>query len=279
MKRFLISIILLGGTFPIWAQFIQVEGEFRKLPAQGMAIYKDKCFMLNITGHCRVFDIKKTKLISDFRLGCYSSTNHANCASFGVEKIGNCKRPVMYVAECSSPYRCFVENVSDSGSVLVQTIQARNNGKPEVIHDWVVDKKHHFIYGIRTTSEALDSAGTRLTTILKYKLPNLSEGENVVLTETNKIDQYDLYFENVLQGAIIKGNKMYLPVGNLKFKGKESARNRRALIIVDLRKRKIVKKLDINDITNNEPEDCDFYKGKLLLYCGQTGGLYDIPYK
>jgi len=279
MRRFLICIFLGVIISPVFAQFIQVTGEYLKLPAQGMAIYGDKCFMLNITGHCRVFDLKKKKLIRDYRLGCYSSTNHANSASFGIEKIGRCKRPVMYVSECSSPYRCFVENVSDSGSVLVQTIQATKNGKPEVIHDWVVDRTHRFLYGIKTTSNAVDSVGNRLNTIFQYRLPRLSEGENVILTEEDKINQYDLLFVNVLQGSIIKGNKMYLPVGNLRFEGEEKERDRRALIIVDLRKRKIVKKLDINNITDNEPEDCDFYKGKLLLYCGQSGGLYEIPTK
>ena len=99
------------------------------------------------------------------------------------------------------------------------------------------------------------------------------------MTEEDKIDQYDLLFVNVLQGSIIKKNKLYLPVGNLKFKEEERERDRRALIIVDLRKRKIVNKLDINNVTDNEPEDCDFYKGKLLLYCGQSGGLYEIPIK
>jgi len=148
-----------------------------------------------------------------------------------------------------------------------------------VIHDWVVDRTHRFLYGIKTTSNAVDSVGNRLNTIFQYRLPRLSEGENVILTEEDKINQYDLLFVNVLQGSIIKGNKMYLPVGNLRFEGEEKERDRRALIIVDLRKRKIVKKLDINNITDNEPEDCDFYKGKLLLYCGQSGGLYEIPTK
>lgn len=279
MKRFLFFVIWGILILPVYAQFIQVAGEYKNLPAQGMAIYGDRCFMLNITGHCRVFDLKKKKLVNDFRLGCYSLTNHANSASFGIEIIGKSQCPLMYVSECSSSYRCFVENISDSGSVLVQTIQATYNGKPEVIHDWVVDKAHRFLYGIRTTSNAVDSAGNRLNTIVKYRLPRINEGDRVVLTEEDKIDQYDLLFVNVLQGSIIKKNKLYLPVGNLKFKEEERERDRRALIIVDLRKRKIVNKLDINNVTDNEPEDCDFYKGKLLLYCGQSGGLYEIPIK
>ena len=61
MRRFLICIFLGVIISPVFAQFIQVTGEYLKLPAQGMAIYGDKCFMLNITGHCRVFDLKKKK--------------------------------------------------------------------------------------------------------------------------------------------------------------------------------------------------------------------------
>ena len=59
MKRFLINIFFCVLSFPVFAQVFQVMGEYKKLPAQGMAIYGKKCYMLNITGHCRVFDLKK----------------------------------------------------------------------------------------------------------------------------------------------------------------------------------------------------------------------------
>ena len=68
---------------------------------------------------------------------------------------------------------------------------------------------------------------------------------------------------------------MYLPTGL-----QESARGRfnaeRALQVINLKKRQIVRKVDLSFVTTNEPEDIDFYKGKALLYCGQEGGIYKV---
>ena len=273
-------IILLGcSALLLNAQTIKVEGKFRDLSAQGFAVYKDKGYLLSESGLCRVINLKENRIVGDFYLASSSSNNHANCASFGVEKSVGSKQPVMYVSECRGPYRCFVEHLSDSNSVLLQTIQATREGKPEIVHDWVVDKKRKYLYGIRTTLTKVDSLGNCINTIIKYRLPHLSEGKVVVLTDKDKIDEFNVYFVNVLQGAIIKGKRLFLPVGDMKYGEKEKPRNRRLLLIVDLKKKKIIKKIDINNITNNEPEDCDFYKGKLFLYCGQSGGLYEIPTK
>ena len=43
-----------------------VEGTFRKEWAQGMAIFEDKAFLLNVTGLCRIYDLNKREVISDF---------------------------------------------------------------------------------------------------------------------------------------------------------------------------------------------------------------------
>lgn len=50
----------------------------------------------------------------------------------------------------------------------------------------------------------------------------------------------------------------------------------RILQVIDLEKKVICNQIDLTYITTNEPEDVDFYDNKLLLYCGQQGGIYDI---
>ena len=68
---------------------------------------------------------------------------------------------------------------------------------------------------------------------------------------------------------------MYLPTGL-----QESARGRynaeRAIQVIDLEKKKLIKRIDLTYITTNEPEDLDFFEGKALLYCGQEGGIYKV---
>ncbi len=48
----------------------------------------------------------------------------------------------------------------------------------------------------------------------------------------------------------------------------------RAIKMIDLKKKKLVKSIDLSKVTINEPEDIDFYKGKCFLFAGGTGGIY-----
>ena len=165
------------------SQIVDVSGTYRGLSAQGMAIFKDNAYLLNSTGYCRVFNLRKKTIISIFRLGSYSNTNHANCASFGYAVKGQKKKPVMYVSECSHPWRCFVEHITDSASSLVQTIQATIEGKPEIVHDWVIDNKNHYLYGIRTAKNKNDSLCKYVNTFMKYRL---SAKRNIRIAEQTK---------------------------------------------------------------------------------------------
>ena len=185
----------------------------------------------------------------------------------------------MYVSECAGKCRCFVESISDTSSILVQTIHLDRKGMDAIAHDWVVDKKSKSLYSIARWQYNSDSTmRTYAHRINRYRLPKLSEGKNVTLTDADVLDSFDVSFLNMLQGATIKGKYLYLPTG-LFDTPKGRMDKERALIVVNLKAHKIVKKIDLTDLTSNEPEDCAFYKGKLLLYCGQSGGLYEIPTK
>lgn len=259
--------------------FCNVSGTYQKKSAQGMAIYGKMSCLLSNTGLCRIINLKTRKQVSSFRLGCYGEKNHANCASFGIESVKDSRIPVMYVSECAGKCRCFVESISDTSSLLVQTIHLDRKGIDAIAHDWVVDRKTKSLYSIARRQYASDSTvKTYAHRINRYRLPRLNEGKDVTLTDTDVLESFDVFFPNLQQGATIKGKYLYLPTGRNQSQNKmEDAE--RALIVVDLKTHQIARIIDLTSITNNEPEDCDFYKGKLLLYCGQSGGLYEIPYK
>ena len=111
-----------------------------------------------------------------------------------------------------------------------------------------------------------------------YRLPRLREGKHVVLSDKDVLDSFDIFFPNMLQGGTIKGDYLYLPTG-LCDTSEVRADKERSLIIVNLKTHKIEQKIDLTNLTKDEPEDCGFYKNKLLLFCGQSGGLYEIPLK
>lgn len=254
----------------------KVDGTFQKKSAQGMAIIKSRAILLNNTGLCRIYDLKRHVVLSHFRLDSYNANNHSNCATVGVEKIVKC--PLLYISECRSPYRCFVECIMDSSSKLVQTIHVDRDSLDGIVHNWVVDNKGRSLYAISNLKTFFRNEKKNTHRITRYRLPKMKEGQDVTLGDKDKIESFDVEFPNLLQGACIKGKYLYLPTGLQK--GNEKRKDSvRMLIIVNLRKHRIERKVNLTDITENEPEDCDFYKGKLLLFCGQSGGIYQIPTK
>jgi hypothetical protein len=255
-------------------------GEYNQKSAQGIAIYKNSAFLLNHEGHCRMYDLKKKQLTAEFDLASVGKTNHANCASFGTAfPKGNKKYPALYVSECAGDCRCFVESINEKGSQLIQTLQLKTQGQERYSLDWFVDTKQKCIYTIAGISGEIDSIGTKKYRITQLPLPPL-DSATVVFSEKDIINQFEIAFPNLLQGGTIRKNRLYLPVGVHDYPGSEKRKDKeRAVIIVNLKTKQIEKTISIANDVPNEPEDADFYKGNLLLYCGQGGGLYRISEK
>lgn len=279
MKNYIKPLFfLLVSLFPAicHAQLIYpVVGTFKGKSAQGMAIWGDNAYLFNDGGGCRVFNLKTKKVTREFLLNSANKNNHANSASFGKEIVKGNSIPLIYISECKSPYRCFVENITDSTSQLVQTIIIKREGTDSIAKDWVVDIKRKRIYGISNLEVVDKTTGNRRYCITAYRLPKIEEGKEIVLTDKDVRDSFNVFFPNVLQGATIYKKYLYMPVGFQKGLEKRLD-SKRAVIVINLKKHKIEKNIDLTDITEKEPEDMDFYQGKALLYTGQDGGLYEI---
>ncbi|MDH8700902.1 hypothetical protein M2138_000236 [Dysgonomonadaceae bacterium PH5-43] len=286
MNRIYFILTLITIPFICSAQVkeqFSFQGAYKNKSAQGMAIHKNTAFLLNNGGLCRVFDLKKKKLISEFNLASADEKNHVNCAAFGpYHKKGNKKYPTIYISECSGKNRCFVESINNEGSELIQTLEIQTNGHEQESANWFIDKKKKCIYTISLpykNDKTKESTAANNYLITKLPLPPLDSTE-VIFTEKDIIEQFEISFSNLLQGGVIHKNCLYLPVGLHDYNGSEKRTDKeRAVIVVNLTQKRIEKKIYIGDIVLNEPEDVDFYKGKLLLYCGQSGGLYNIPLK
>lgn len=277
MKHYFLLLYFIACSSIGFSQNYKVVGTYKGKTAQGMAVYDDYCFLLNNGGYCRIYDLQKEEVIGEYPLSSASDNNHSNCASFGVERVGDNTIPVLYISECAGPtYRCFVENMTLKGSNLVQTIQIKKGDKILLVQNWIVDSKKKFLYTISRLSSKPNENGEINNIIRKYRLPKLEEGEFVILDENDKLDEFEVSFLNILQGGYIRKNKLYLPVGmQSTYKGTPESVER-AIIVVNLKKKKITKKIDLMEVIQNEPEDLDFYNGNLLLFCGQSGGLYHV---
>ena len=274
--RIQIFIILFISPLNLYSQLrYPVVGTYKGKSAQGMAIWKDSAYLFNDGGHCRVLNLKTGKVTRDFDLASAGKNTHVNAACFGKETLKEGTIPVIYISEYKSPSRCFVENIGDSVCTLLQTIRIVENRKNIFVQSWIVDNNNGFIYAIAREAPLKGEKNSDKVKISKYRLPQLSEGTDIVFTEKDCIDTFVVNFASGTQGGIIKGRYMYLPTGL-----QESARGQfnaeRAIQVIDLKKKRLTKRIDLSLVTTNEPEDMDFYKGKALLYCGQEGGLYKV---
>ena len=244
-----------------------VAGQYQKQTAQGMAIFNDKAFLANNTGICRIYDLKKFSTISSFQFASAHKSNHCNCLDFGVEyPKKDSFYPTLYISECSGKGRCFVEDVNNGHPVLLQTFKKR-------VTNWVVDRENSQLYAVAHLMRA--NKQTDSMAVYRFPLPAISEG-NVDLSD--KVEEvFIIHVPYVYQGATIHRNKLYLPVG-VNRGNKAINKDIRKLLVVDLRKQEIIHQIDITDKATNEPEDVSIYQGKLLLFCGQNGGLRKIKY-
>jgi len=277
LKTIVLSVLaLLQFNSFSWGQLSHVVvGTYKGETAQGMAIWNDNAYLLSNGGRCRILDLKTDKIVGEFLLDSANKNNHANTACFGRERVKDSQLPVIYISQCVAETFCYVEAIKGNGSVLVQTIQARRNGRIDQTNMWIVDSENDFIYSVRRHLKPEDESGNVRHLFIKYRLPKLSDGKEIVLSEKDELDRFDLFFPNLLQGGKIKGEYMYFVAG-LQQSDADRIDAGRVALVIDLKEKKIKKKVDLSYLTTNEPEDLDYYRGHFLVYTGQQGGLYKI---
>lgn len=307
--RVILPLILLCGVVPASAANVTVSEQYKirgyynydnspkGKSAQGMCIYKNTALLFNDSGYCRVYSLKSHKVVGEFLLDTHSPENHANSANVGVEFPENNRRfPAIYVSECYGKRRCFVESVTSKGANLIQTIRLAVGDKTEWPHaritdkdtgtdfartgNWYVDKENKFLYASGRADETKQPGGLKTYFIVKLPLPKLSDGD-ITFTQKDILEKFTVSFRELFQGGVIRNGKLYLPVGHATPKQRPGEKKRkdpmdRALIIVDLSAQKIEAVHPLSDQLSVEPEDADFHNGKLLIWCGQKGGLWQV---
>lgn len=253
-----------------------IVGTYNGKSAQSMAIWEDNAYLFNNGGHCRVLDLKTGNIIHEFNLDSSGNNIHVASACFGKEFWGKSQLPVLYLAEFTGSSRCFVESIISDSSIIVQTIEAKEKGKNYIIQCWLVNLTDNSLYSVSGLRE-VDSKGRCPVVIRKYRLPLLSEGKEIFLTEKDKYDEFILDFPNCLQDAAIRDDKIYIATGFQQSKHL-NPRGKRSLKVIDLCRKKMIKEMNLTYVTTNEPEGLAFYRNKLFLFCGQEGGIYEIKY-
>lgn len=235
----------------------------QKRVGQAVAIHDKTLYRLYNTGVCQTFDIRDVSnpvLISTFVLGSYGSANHCNCAQF-VEVDGEL---YLYVAGLKG--MCYVEKMTLDSAILIQTISL---GKLSILQDSqrfnIIsgDDGYLWLFGS-------DEKGSELL-FAKAIRPSLNE-KNVVISESDIIDCWIesdyVYKDSIWQGGMAYDGFLFFLFG--------SQSSDSHLAIYDTSTHMKVNDFGLNNNIKEEPEDCDFYEGTILLAINEGKGYYLI---
>ena len=180
---------------------VEVKGS-----TQGFAIYGRYGFSVHDKGECVVIDLKRKRFISKFTLE--GNTGHCNNASFGVERYSEeSPFPLLYVTECRGDRACYVNDVTLTGSRMVQKIcyDGKDATGPA---DWAVDRANRLIYFYCTVNN--------IRTLKWFALPRLTDSDargEVHLTDEDALGSVTAGDITIPQGSLIHRGRAYLPDG------------------------------------------------------------------
>lgn len=246
---------------------------------QGMDIFGNWMVSCQNQGIATVYRLSGDSFepAGQFHLASFHEHNHANVASFGVERVSKKDPlPVIYVSQC---HKLPIEGKKDvlyaeriapdfSGSSLVQTIFYDDVNKDfGYALQWVIDRENKMLYGYGNTVNNSDPFNRHR--IIKFRLPALSDGSSVVLKSEDALENYliedvsGFRFNPIGQGLFIRKGRLYMPTGVGK------AETPSVLYIWDLRQHSM-RAVDLSLCTTGEFEDISYYKGAFYIQ-GQDG--------
>lgn len=255
---------------------------------QDGAIFNGMLFRFDANGVCRVFELATLKAIGEFVLDkAEKIIPHSNAVVFGREYFSpEDEFPLIYTNvynNCAEKEEthcgvCCVyrlqRNAEGFTTTLVQTVKIgfsdeRGLWRSEDVDDvrpwgnFVVDVQNGIYYAFVMRD------GDRKTRYFSFKLPTLADGENVVLTEDDVLDHFDVPYHNYLQGACFHDGRIYEVEGF-------NEKIRPALRIIDPARREQVFHLDFYEVgAVCEAELIDFDKDR-CIYGDNKGNLYEL---
>ena len=275
--------------------------------AQGMAVWRDRAYILYNTGVCAVYDLSSRAFqpVAAFPLGSYNDgkptrdyLNHANHCMFGSLHLDGNPIPLLYVTvgtgigadEDGYYYRLSVENIVKTGdayrSQVLQTVTYRPSGPvpaPFVAPCWgcpafFADNDANALYifsaRYRTKRGCVPEGERNAYIITRFDLPSLSDGPMVRLAAADIRDQFSVESDvPFTQGGQLTDGILYYTFGCPK------AGYPVRVMAFDMERKALKWQAENMDeaFCGEEIECCDWYEGQLL--CNTNGGsLYTLRF-
>jgi hypothetical protein len=241
------------------------------------------------------------KYLGEFTLGSAASENHCNAASFGPSSLSfkaQCRNaskgrfPLLLVsvgkAGVPSEFDLHVEKITrDKNGVfssrLIQTISLDTTGftsngyiKTFGCPNWMIDKERGYLCAFSAIRRSLVETGSPMGTnryvATIFRLPAyLRNSEKVselpsklVLTYKDIVSQHSFEFATFFtQAGYMSNGKIYYLFGT---KSRDCFGNMSPkMVTFDIDTDKVTARMDLNGVVLEEPEDCCFYQGNLLI--------------
>lgn len=139
-----------------------------------------------------------------------------------------------------------------------------------MVHDWIVDDKRKKLYAVTQWR-----AGEKNCKIVRFRLPLLGE-KDIFFTEKDVEEEFWISLQQVLQGGVVKADKLYLPVG-LPERDRKAWGAARRLVVISLEKKEIIQTISLQNMTEHEPEGVCFWGKKLMIYCAPEN-IYQLTF-
>ena len=255
----------IGNTYTVsnYTTYIPTSSSLPSTTQQGMSIYNGKAFLLYDKGGLAIYDLINKQAVAEFTLASASADNHCNSANFSNEIISGGTYPLLYISECYGQHRCFVENITNSGSALVQTITFSNengdytNSTYNNAFDWILDNDT----GMLMTYGLMSDGKHKIKMFAKPSTSNAT----VTLSETDVIDEWvvedyiypALSSNYTYQGNCAKGGIIYL----LTWQSNE-------IICISEDTHAMTARVPLTYNTTGEPEDLAIYADTMFVVYG-----------
>lgn len=225
--------------------------------AQGLAINNGVLAVIYNTGAICIYDLDSKTVLGQYMLDIADSSMHGNSADFS--NTAGTTYPLVYISECYGNHRCFVEDITNTESTLIQTIAYANDigSYDGNSWDWILDKDngHIMTYGKHGTKHL----------VKVFPLPLTTDGD-ITFQDADKLDEWcpdDAAGEliNIYQGHSVYGNILYL-----------LASQDERILAFDVINHTLLGKINLTaDHNFSEIEDVDVYNGSLIIVTVNRG--------
>ena len=257
---------------------------------QSMAIYEKYIIFMHSDKELygSLYDITTKEYICnlEFPIGGYKLP-HANVACFGPCFLSaDSQIPLLYVSQW---------NYEGERGVLVYDISMKNDGQfdvkliqtiipnisPKILGagcvDWIVDTDSNYLYALAyklAGASTIEEGNAEL--IVKFKLPSISDGSKIILTDSDVIDHYSCETFNYSQDKCYHDGHIYIAAGG----SQERYSHMNKLIDLDLNKKEVTSVVSLLPFGLREPEGLAMYNGDIVMtYFGnKSNEMYRIRF-